>query len=305
MQKTDQAASIYKSEAAANEIRSRYREFLRLWPVPNEQLVVPTRQGETFVIAGGPKDAPPLVLLHGTMSNAGSWMREVVTLAAEFRVYAVDIIGDAGLSAPVRPPLDTDAHALWLGDVLDGLSAGSAALLGTSLGGWIAIDFAVRLPQRVNSLVLLCPGGVADQSILWWALPLLLLGSWGARKVQERIIGKFAPPATDEAIQYAALSELTFQNMAPRTMSLPAFTDEQLKRLRMPVFVLLGGRDVTMDARRIKGRFEQCVPQAEVLLDPEASHYLGGRSAVVAPFLRRAAASRASTAAINGPLISL
>lgn len=42
--------------------------------------------------------------------------------AAHFRVFAVDLIGDAGLSAPSRPPLESDAHALWLNDVMDGLS---------------------------------------------------------------------------------------------------------------------------------------------------------------------------------------
>ncbi len=287
MQKNVQATPVYKSAETAAEFRRRYQEFLRLWPVPNQQRAIPTQQGETFVVASGPEGAPAVVLLHGTMSNTGSWMREVVTLAQEFRVYAVDIIGDAGLSAPSRPPLATDAHAQWLGEVLDGLLVPSAALVGTSLGGWVALDFALRQPRRVNGLALLCPGGVADKNILWWALPLLLIGPWGANKVQERIIGKLAPPATEEAKQYAALTELAFRGMAPRAESLPTFTDKQLKQLRMPVLVLLGGRDVTTDARRIQGRFAQHVPQAEVLLDPEASHYLGDRSADIASFLRR------------------
>lgn len=278
---------IFKSEQAANEVLNRYKEYLCLWPVPNEQLYIPTRQGKTFVVASGPKSAPPVVLLHGTMSNAAAWMREVVTWAKEFRVYAIDIIGDAGLSAPARPSFAADAHALWFSDVLDGLAVRSASLIGTSMGGALALDFAIRQPERVDSLVLLCPGGVADKNIIWWALPLLLLGPWGARKVRERIIGKFPKPDSDEAKKFAELTDLTFKSMVPRTENLPSFTDEQFNRLLMPVFVLLGGRDVTMDARLIKQRFEQHVQHAEVLLDPNARHYLGDQSLPIAQFLRR------------------
>ncbi len=287
MPATNQAApAVFKTEQAAAEVRTRYQELLRLWPVPNTQRYIPTRQGPAFVVASGPEGAPPLVLLHGTMATAAAWMREVATLAQEFRVYAVDIIGDAGLSAPVRPPLGTDAHALWLADVLDGLAVPRAVVAGTSLGGAIALDFAIRLPGRVEGLVLLCPAGVADKNILVWALPLLLLGHWGAAKVQERIIGKFPPPETEEARQYAALTDLVFRSMVPRTEQ-PSFTDAQLAGLAMPLLVLLGGRDVTMDAEAIKRRFEQHVPQAEVVIYPDARHYLGDQSPVIGQFLRR------------------
>lgn len=45
-------------------IHESYRALLRLWPVASEHLTVPTHLGETFVVASGPADAPPLVLLH-------------------------------------------------------------------------------------------------------------------------------------------------------------------------------------------------------------------------------------------------
>ncbi|HML21552.1 MAG TPA: alpha/beta hydrolase [Aggregatilinea sp.] len=288
---THTASPVFKSAHAESEVLNRYKEHLRLWPVPNEQSYIPTRQGNTFVVASGPKSAPPIVLLHGTMSNAASWMREVVTWVKEFRVYAVDVIGDAGLSAPSRPSFASNAHALWLSDVLDGLDVPRASVIGTSMGGAIALDFAIRLPERVDSLVLICPGGVADKSIIRWALPLLLLGPWGARKVRERIIGKFPEPESDEAKKFAELTDLTFKSMVPRTENLPSFTDEQLARLTMPVFVLLGGRDVTMDSDVIKRRFERHIPHAEILLDLSARHYLGDRSAAIAQFLHRAYAA--------------
>jgi hypothetical protein len=44
---------IYRSAADAAEVESRYLELLRSWPVPKEALTVPTREGETFVVASG------------------------------------------------------------------------------------------------------------------------------------------------------------------------------------------------------------------------------------------------------------
>lgn len=281
------ASHVFKSDQAARAVLDRYKDYLRHWPVPSEQLYVQTREGNTFVVASGPKDAPPVVLLHGTMANAAMWIREVVSWASEFRVYAVDIIGDAGLSAPSRPPLASDAHALWLSDVLDGLRVRKASVIGTSMGGGIALDFAIRVPERVDSLVLMCPARVADKSIVWWALPMLLLGPWGARKVSEKILGRLPKIDTEEARQFAEFSGSIFKGMKPRSESAPSVSDEQLAQLSVPVLVLVGAEDVTMDSVLIKRRFEQHVRGAEVVLFPDAGHYLGDQSHTISGFLRR------------------
>ena len=67
--------TIYKSDEGARAIRERYLEILKRWPVPNEQMRVPTRQGETFVIACGEKKAMPLLLFHGSGGNAAADIR--------------------------------------------------------------------------------------------------------------------------------------------------------------------------------------------------------------------------------------
>lgn len=100
---------IYKSAEGERVVRELYLKFLKHWPVPNEQFHVPTREGETFVAVSGAKDAPALVLLHGASGNAAMWMGDIAAWAGHFRAFAIDVIGDAGLSAPSRPPYDAAA----------------------------------------------------------------------------------------------------------------------------------------------------------------------------------------------------
>ena len=280
-------AGVYKSKTAAQQVHDQYRRYLDRWPVPSEQRLVPTREGETFVIASGPRHAPPVLLLHGTMATAAMWMREIVTWAEHFRVHALDIIGDAGLSAPSRPSLANAAHALWLEDVLAELEIQKTCVVGQSLGGWLALDFAMRRPDRVAGLVLMTPGGIADRNILVWALPLLLLGPWGVRKVRERIVGRFPAAVSEEAREFLRFTDAIYKGMRPRTERPPTATDAQLAALTMPVLTLLGEFDVTMDSHRIKDRVENNVPAAEVRIIPGARHYLGDQVGTILDFLLR------------------
>ncbi len=156
-------SAIYRSAAAAEVVGAAYRSVLDGWPVPHQELRLPTREGETFVVACGAEDAPPLILLHGAQANAASWMFDAIAWSQAFRVFAIDVIGEAGFSAPSRPDLSTDAHAGWLDDVLSGLGVTRAAFVGVSLGGWLALDYATRRPGRVERLALLCPAGIGRQ----------------------------------------------------------------------------------------------------------------------------------------------
>ncbi|PWU03085.1 MAG: alpha/beta hydrolase, partial [Terriglobia bacterium] len=85
---------IYKSAEGERLVRERYLAFLKHWPVEHERMLIPTSQGETFVVACGSQDDPPLLLLHGGAANAAMWMGEVRDFARRFRVYVIDMIGE-------------------------------------------------------------------------------------------------------------------------------------------------------------------------------------------------------------------
>ena len=275
-------ATVFKSPHGEQVVRAMYDALLAHWPVAYETRTVATRYGETFVIISGEESAPPLVLLHGAGTNSAVWAGDAAAYAPFYRLYAVDLIGEAGKSAPNRPEWKGPAFAEWLEDVLDGLDVERATLLGLSQGGWAALKFAVAHPERVEKLVLLAPGGIVPDrgSFLVRAIGLSMLGKWGMRRMTRSMFGNQVVPDGVEDV-----TVLVTSHFKPRMGVLPVFTDEELRRLTMPV--LLGGtRDVIRDAEKIAGRLRAYVPQVEVTIIPGAGHALLNTPPLVLPFLK-------------------
>jgi pimeloyl-ACP methyl ester carboxylesterase len=274
---------IYTSPDGAHAIEERYRELLAAWPVPAGHLRVPTREGETFVVASGPPDAPPLVLLHGSGSNTLMWAGDVAVWSEHFRVYAIDLIGEPGLSAPARPPLASGAYPLWFDDVLDGLGVARASVVAVSLGGWLTLDYATRHPERVERLVLLTPAGVAKQKVAGVLRAVLLkpFGKWGKRMSMEVLLG----PEVRAQAGSTEFVDLISQHFHYRRERVPVVDDAALRRATMPILAILGARDAFIDTPRTAERLSRLVPSATVRVLPGIGHLLPAQTAPVLEFL--------------------
>lgn len=284
---------VWGSAQTADEIATQYKAVLDRWPVARTELNLPTCQGDTFVIACGPEGAPPVLLLHGSQANSAAWMPDVALWSQKYRLFAIDMIGEAGLSARVRPDLAGEVHALWLDDVLAGLGISRAAFVGMSLGGWLALDYAARRPQAVQALALICPGGIGRQkNFLLKALPLLLMGPGGRRKMRELVFGP-APEILPLALQpFAALMDTIGKAIKPRVVAMPRLTDAQLQSLAMPILTIIGGRDVLLDSTDTRGRLQRTVPQAEICFLEDGYHFLPNQTLRVMDFLDRSISPR-------------
>ncbi len=287
--------AIYKSSEGERLVRERYQAFLRHWPVPNEQIHIPTRHGATFVVISGPKDAPWLLMLHGGAANSAMWMGDVRAFASSFRVCCIDMIGEPGLSAPARPSLASDAYAEWLDDVLNHLSIGAVAMVGISLGGWLALDYAIRRPERVEKVAVLCPGGIGRQKVGIVIATFLfrMFGTWGKRKLMERILGRAPANPAPPLKVFIDFVTLIHRHFRPRMVKLPIFSNDALRNLKVPVLAIAGGRDVLLDSGQTKRRLEQHAPHAQVVYLPEAGHLISGQMGTVLEFLRTAQPNRA------------
>lgn len=273
---------LYRSAAGEQAVMALYDRALARWPVPYEVRDVETRHGRTHVIASGEASAPPLVLLHGASSNAVSWIGDVAAYSRHCRVYAIDIPGEPGRSAPNRLPWAGPAYAEWLAEVLDGLGTRRATLLGLSQGGWTALKLATQQPERVEKLVLLSPAGIVPTrtSFILRAVLLSLLGRRGAEALNRYVFG--GRPMHEEAV---AFMNAIMTHFKPRVGAEVLFTDEELRRLTMPVLLIAGARDVVRPSAPMAARLQGLLPHLTVRILPEAGHVLANLSPEVAPFL--------------------
>lgn len=88
----------FKSSEGKRAILKFYDSLAEQSHVDYEKILVSTRYGDTFIMASGAREAPPLILLHGSGINSVMWLGDLPTYARNYRVYAVDIPGEPGKS---------------------------------------------------------------------------------------------------------------------------------------------------------------------------------------------------------------
>ena len=147
-----------------------------------------------YAEAGADTGGPVVVLVHGIASRAAQWQAVMERLGETCHVIAPDLLGH-GESAKPRGDYSLGAHACGIRDLLAALGHDRVSLVGHSLGGGIAMQFAYQFPERVERLALVCSGGLGREvSVFLRAATLpgaelvlpLLAGSWvrrGAAKV--------------------------------------------------------------------------------------------------------------------------
>jgi pimeloyl-ACP methyl ester carboxylesterase len=275
--------SLYKSLDGERQVRAVYDAVLQEWQTPHQELYIATRQGTTFVLAAGDPGSPPLILLHGTNSNALYWLEDMEYYRRNFRVYAPDSLGEPGRSAQTRPEWNSQAYAQWLQDILDYLGIRKASFLGFSQGGWLAVKFAVFNPGQVNRLVLCSPAGIGPLrwlfglQVLRWVIP----GMQKPDKILELIFGEQPVPSG-----ISRFSRPMFVHFISRKRIMPHFSDAELQELTMPVLLIVNVKDSVFFADKIAARLKKLLPEnLTVMALPHAGHSIYGMAESVISFL--------------------
>jgi pimeloyl-ACP methyl ester carboxylesterase len=275
--------SLYSSRKGHAAMMSWYAAGLTRMDVACESLTVPTRFGETHLLAAGPADAPPVILLHGMEGNAVSWRYQLKELASSFRLYALDIIGSAGRSAPRRLSHTGLEYAEWLYDVLVELNIDQAAFVGISNGSWLVVKLAGLAPERIDRALLLSANGLvpvrfpfrlaraldyAAVHAVKDALAALLL----TRGMVRVAVTRNAPPGAvmdPDEIEWFYLLAKHYRFRFPP----PPLHDIELRALTAPTLLLMGEHETFFEAEAAIARARRLLPhlvQAELV--PGAGH---------------------------------
>ncbi|HEX6499152.1 MAG TPA: alpha/beta fold hydrolase [Micromonosporaceae bacterium] len=260
-------------DSARAAFLAAYDALLARWPVPVEPVDVPTPFGATRVQVCGPADGTPLVLLHGGGATSTVWFANVGELSRVNRVYAVDVVGDAGRSvADGRPLRDVADLLAWLDAVLDGLRLSTVRLCGHSYHGWLALRYAANAPDRVSRLALLDPTD-CFAGLRWsyrlHAVPLL------ARPSPERMGALLRWETGGAPLDPGWLDVVALGTRLPRSpIVLPRRPGaDLLRRVAMPTLVVVAGASRAHDARRVADRARRALPDVAVEVLPRACHH--------------------------------
>jgi 2-hydroxymuconate-semialdehyde hydrolase len=195
----------------------------------------------------------PVILIHGSgagVTSWANWYRNVDALATQFHVLAFELPGFGGSALPAA--LTFDDWTDHLEAVLDAQGWSQAHLIGNSLGGWVAFEFASRAPERVKRLVAMGAGGTEITQTAAVSRGTKFDPSVGAmRRVLERFV---VDPAlvTDELVEhrlgYASTPaqldalEITMAVRNKQRFERP-LAAEQLARVECPVLLIHGVND--------------------------------------------------------------
>jgi pimeloyl-ACP methyl ester carboxylesterase/membrane protein DedA with SNARE-associated domain len=113
----------------------------------------------------GPRDAPVVVLLHGSPVASITFDRLAPLLSTDYRVVIPDLPGFGGSSLRI-PDYSIAAHAAYLDDLLGALGIERAHVVGYSMGGGVALELYRQAPDSISSLTLLSAIGVQELELL-------------------------------------------------------------------------------------------------------------------------------------------
>jgi pimeloyl-ACP methyl ester carboxylesterase len=244
-----------------------------------------------FNIAGR---GPAVVLIHGVAGRASQWDRIVQLLAETHTVVAPDLLGH-GDSAKPRGDYSLGAHASGIRDLLVGLDIERASVVGHSLGGGIAMQFAYQFPERCERLGLVASGGLGgDVHALLRAatlpgsefvLPLVAHPRvLGVVSVVPRALGRIGlrtrPDLTEMARAYQSLSNAEARSAFIHTLR--AVIDPTGQRInasdrlylasKMPSLIVWGCRDRIIPVEHAQPTHEG-MPGSTLELFDDAGHF--------------------------------
>jgi pimeloyl-ACP methyl ester carboxylesterase len=110
---------------------------------------------DSATAVGGQRSA--VILIHGLMDSAEQWRKNIDALAQTHRVWAIDLIGFGFSSRITTPTYSMKMFARSIREFMDAQGIARASIIGHSLGGAIALEFAHDCPERVAKLVLIAP----------------------------------------------------------------------------------------------------------------------------------------------------
>jgi pimeloyl-ACP methyl ester carboxylesterase len=246
-----------------------------------------------FVLAG---QGPPLLLLHGIGNSAQTWAGVIDRLAGSHTVLAPDLLGHGSSDKP-RGDYSLAGYANGMRDLISVLDIEQVTVVGHSLGGGIALQFAYQFPERCQRLVLVGSGGLGPElsaglrlatlpgaeavlTALSWASGTLRTGLGGIHAMGRAAGWPQLRDLAEAADALLALKDVEARRAFLRTLrgvvdahgQAVTAVDRLYLADAIPMLVVWGSRDPIVPAAHAE-TVRALVPTARVEVFPGAGHW--------------------------------
>lgn len=249
-------------------------------PTPKERLIQ-VRDADLYVEDTGAGQA--VLLLHGIGASTFTWRFVAPILALKCRVIALDLAGFGRSTKDSQLLYGLDQQADRVFDLIEKLDLKECILVGSSMGGALALWMGKLRPDVIKMVVALAPA--TDPRLLPFpAVRLLPFATWGRYGLNSRTIGVLYRRvvhnpllAETETIQQY-LSPYLGDNQATHTFlkATELLRDPRLPAglagIRVPVLLLHGNRDRLVSLKRVK-KLQSLLAGSELLVHPDAGHH--------------------------------
>lgn len=213
----------------------------------------------------------PLLYLHGA-NGAPAVLPFMQKLAERFDVLVPE---HPGFGASDEPEWLENIHdlAYFYLDLLESLDLRGVHLVGSSLGGWLALEMAIRDTSRVKSLILVGPAGISVPGVMpgdifLWSPEELVRNLFFDAALAEKIL---ALPQTPELLDTSLKNRHTVARLAWEPRLHDPFLAKWLPRVRVPVKIVWGENDKILPMAYAQ-EFKRLMPQAELEVVPRCGH---------------------------------
>lgn len=272
-QKGDGKHIGFNNEEQEQKYSHLYKCFLDQWPdFFHKRIENP--YGISNVIICGKLDGPPLILLHGRYTPSVSWSPMIAELSGYHRIYAIDTMGEPGLSiSNGRPLRSAPDYVEWLSDTIDGLELEEVHIAAHSFSGWYATHFALTFPERVTSLTLLDPAQVFARFSIKWILHCIPPYLFPAeRTVHPFFKWMMQGNRVDKDLQQLLTIGMT--SYIPNKEEASLISGFCLTELTVPTQQILAADTVVHSVTRAVKRAKKVRPQVESYILPDCSHMI-------------------------------
>jgi pimeloyl-ACP methyl ester carboxylesterase len=269
----------FRTDAERQAYITAYERAMQDMPTPAKAARVETSFGtvQTYLFESEPSPTrDPILLLPGRSSGTPVWEANMETLLSQGPVFALDLLGEPGLSTQTRPITGEKDQAQWISEVIQALPAPQVHVMGVSIGGWTAANLASHAPEGVASLILVDPvlvfGNLSVKAVLR-TLPLAIPGA--PKSWRDSFASWTANDAPVEDVPIAEMIEAGFQFKlgvpAPRRIPVAA-----IRSWAMPALVLIAGKSRMHDGPACAARARELLPNGTVHCYADASHAING-----------------------------